>query len=87
MNGQLLGKNRNAKVARLNALNYTKLENYYDFIHRRARPQCILDVPAHAGGGRVSVGRLESDAEQLNILNRQNATRVDSGGYGHELIN
>ena len=69
MGGQLLGKNRNAKVACLNTVNHTELENCHDFLHRRTRPQCILDVPPHAGGIHASVGRLESNTEQLNILN------------------
>ena len=86
LTGQLLGKDRYGEIACLNALNYAKLEDRHDFVDTRARPQGVSDVPPRTGGVRMSVRGVEGDAQELDFFKRQDASRVNSGTQGHEVI-
>src|SRR5262245_2027540 len=83
---QFLSKNWHPEIAGLHALHHAKLQHLHDFLHGRACLERPLDVPSCAGSVHVRVGRIEGDAQKLNLLRREYAAGVDGDSGGHELV-
>src|SRR5208283_1784136 len=83
---KLFGKNRDAEIAGLDALNYAKLQDFHDFVDRRPGLQCGFNVASRSECIHVRVGRIERNAEKFDLFRREYTAGVDGCACGHELI-
>ncbi len=67
----------NAKIAGLDSLGGTDLEDFHDLFHRHAQLQRRLDVPACSGRIHVIDRRIDGDAQEFRQLGREDAARVN----------
>ena len=77
--GQFLLKDRNAKIAGLDPLSHANLEDLEDLLDRSAGFERILNVPPCSWRVHVGVRGVEGDAEELDLLLREDAAPREAG--------